>query len=265
MKIAIYYFSATGNSLALSRELKAQLTETVDLIPIVKLLNQQAPLVDSEVVGIIYPAWLHHIPPIVEEFIKAATFKSNYIFAICSYSTSPYNSIFNLNELLAQKGLNLAAGFAIAMGGKYVLLKDLVFAEQHNEQLYTKSKLAIKTIAQTISSRRHVGIEGSYEADDREYSKQLIDIHKNVYKVTEKFWITNDCNACGLCLNICPRSNIKLINNKISWENNCDYCLACLHWCPTAAIQNGELTQSALRHQHPDVTAADIIQQKIKG
>ncbi len=261
MKMTIYYFTGTGNSLAVARDLAAEY-EGAELLPVARLIHQESIVLDADIVGIVYPAWLHHVPPIIEEFINKAVIKSTYIFAVCCYYKSPYNSLFNLNSILEKKGSKLDAGFAIAMGGKYVILKDLVSPKESVYQRYTEEKTKVKAIAQIIKDKCSVGIEGEYDKQDKEYSKQLIDTHKNVYKVYDKFWVTQDCDLCGLCVELCPRENLKLLGGRLTWGENCDNCLACLHWCPKYAVQNGKLTQKSGRHHHPDITANDIINQK---
>lgn len=257
MKTALYYFTGTGNSLAVTRDLAIELQDNVEIIPITKIAPTGPVVLDHEAVGIIFPAWLHHIPPIVEEFINRLNVNDSYIFAICTYAINPYNSLFDLNTALKQKGSKLSAGFAIAMGGKYVLLKDITFSEEENARRFTEAKQRIKEIAKTIKEKQQFGIEGSF---DKNETDQLIHLHKNVYKVHEQFKVTEVCDLCGQCVNVCPKNNIEIVNAKVLWKNNCDYCLACLHWCPKAAIQNGEISPTCRRYHHPSISIADMIQ-----
>lgn len=265
MKTAIYYFTGTGNSLAIARDLTGELREAqaaVELIPVVKLLQQESIAVTADTVGIVYPAWLHHIPPAIEEFARKATLNCTYLFAVCSYSTDPYNSVYNLNALLEKAGRRLDAGFSVAMGGKYAILRDLVFPPETNALRYQDEQQRVKAIARIVNAREPVGIQGQYAEQDEAVGKQLIDLHRHVHKSAEQFWLTEDCDLCGLCVKLCPRNNLTIVGGQISWGKHCDLCLACLHWCPASAIQNGELSQNSRRHHHPAITSADIIAQK---
>lgn len=257
MKVALYYFTGTGNSLAVTRDLAALLQDTVDIIPITSLTQKEPIYLNYDVVGIIYPAWLHHIPPIVEKFIAKLIPNDAYIFAICTCAVNPYNSLFDVNSLLKQHGSKLAAGFAIKMGGKYVLLKDITFSDEENQTRIAAAKKKIKEIAKIVITKQQIGMEGRFDISEH---GQLIDYHKNVYKVQEKFTVTKTCNLCGQCVKICPTNNIEIANNKVIWKNGCDYCLACLHWCPKAAIQNGDISAACRRYHHPDISIADLIQ-----
>ncbi|MBP2629026.1 MAG: 4Fe-4S ferredoxin [Firmicutes bacterium] len=256
MKTALYYFTGTGNSLAVTRDLAIELQDNVEIIPITRIIQAGPVYSNHDVVGIIFPAWLHHIPPVVEEFMAKIIVNDSYIFAICTYAINPYNSLFDINAALEQKGSKLTAGFAIAMGGKYVLLKDITFSDEENERRFAEEKKKIKVIANIIKEKQQFGIEGSFDTNE---TRQLVYYHKHIYKVHEKFRVTEACTLCGQCIKICPKNNIKIINANVLWKENCDYCLACLHWCPKTAIQNGELSPTCRRYHHPSISITDII------
>jgi len=44
------------------------------------------------------------------------------------------------------------------------------------------------------------------------------------------------CNKCGLCVKICPRDNISMVNNKIIFGEDCVLCMRCIYACPNKAI-----------------------------
>ena len=86
MSIEIYYFSGTGNSLFIARELANKLQGK--LIPIASLIKQERINSESEIIGVVFPVYLAHlngIPLIVKDFIqKLAQLDSKYLFAVCT-------------------------------------------------------------------------------------------------------------------------------------------------------------------------------------
>lgn len=46
------------------------------------------------------------------------------------------------------------------------------------------------------------------------------------------------CNGCGLCISVCPRGGLLLINNvaTVNTTIECDWCTECEAVCPTGAI-----------------------------
>ena len=48
--------------------------------------------------------------------------------------------------------------------------------------------------------------------------------------------VCSDCNACSLCVDLCPMKNLKIINGKLEHNNNCTICYRCVNKCPQKAI-----------------------------
>ena len=101
-KTEIYYFSGTGNSLAVARDIAEK--NNGKLIPIASVMDKDRISPDSDVIGIIFPVYFAlfgGIPLIVERFIrKLENINSKYIFAVCTYANGTGSAIDNLNKLL---------------------------------------------------------------------------------------------------------------------------------------------------------------------
>ncbi len=65
----LYYFSGTGNSIAIVRELQRHFKDA-KLLPIVKYMDTAEIRDDSEVIGFIAPTYYMDIPDIVRDFTK---------------------------------------------------------------------------------------------------------------------------------------------------------------------------------------------------
>jgi len=55
-------------------------------------------------------------------------------------------------------------------------------------------------------------------------------------RALDKVWIDRDCNACRLCITVCPMKNFELKNGAIITKNNCTMCYRCINKCPQKAI-----------------------------
>lgn len=257
MKTTLYYFSATGNNLAVTKDLAKELHDNVEIIPITKLINEELIENDSDNVGIIFPVYLRDIPIIIEEFAKRLSVKRDtYVFAICTYHQDSFNSLFNLEAILKQKSINLSSGFRVNMPGTSVLVVDFTSTDEENKVRIMEEKKKIKEIAKTVKERKSFGIEGIFNKDEIYKSKNYL---RNVYKVVNKFWVDNNCNLCGICTKVCPRNTVKIIDNKVVWDGICENCQACLHWCPMKAVQNGSNSINCRRYHHPEIELSDII------
>ena len=73
-KVEIYYFSGTGNSLHVARELQKRIPES-KLIPMVSLLNEDIIETKGETIGFVFPVYLSSTPAPVRRFLKKINLK----------------------------------------------------------------------------------------------------------------------------------------------------------------------------------------------
>ncbi len=259
MNTSIYFFSGTGNSLSVSKGIAQELSTSaniVEIIPIVGLSGQKTIKAAADIIGIIFPVYYHDMPQIVEEFCRRVNLDNSYLFSIATYNKDAGNSLFNLNAILEGKGIRLASGFEIQMPGNFALYVDPTKTEEVNRKRLTDAKQKIKNIAGIIKDRKVSGIEGRFNPDEK---YELKTYFYNAYNMEDKFWITDQCNQCGICEQVCSKNNIRMVDEKIIWDKNCEHCLACMNWCPKEAIQNGDNSKESGRYHHPEISVKEMI------
>ena len=100
MKAAVYYFTGTGNSLAVARDIAKSLEG--ELISIPSVIQQELVRTDAEVIGVVFPVYIWGMPLIVERFIKKlANLQDKYVFAITTYGGMPGATRWKVGEELA--------------------------------------------------------------------------------------------------------------------------------------------------------------------
>jgi len=115
MSTEIYYFSGTGNSLHVARELQKRIPET-NLIPIVSLLNKDIIETNGETVGFVFPVHFTAIPIPVKKFIKKLDLKSTkYVFAIATRIGTPHSAFKYIGKILMKKNNRLDSHFTLNM------------------------------------------------------------------------------------------------------------------------------------------------------
>jgi ferredoxin len=85
--------------------------------------------------------------------------------------------------------------------------------------------------------------------------KELVPMTDMGFRYNEK------CNGCGICANICPTDNIKLVDKKPVWQHHCESCYACFQWCPREAI-GGDTPRYEKKYHHPAVNLKDMLIRK---
>jgi flavodoxin len=119
MSTQIYYFSGTGNSLRIARELQNRLPDT-SLVPIIASMKAGRITASAQNVGIVFPIHGFTIPIVVEDFIKRLNLTSTtYLFAVTSRMAR--QRVFGkINRITRKRGKTLDAGFGIQMPENYI-------------------------------------------------------------------------------------------------------------------------------------------------
>jgi len=271
MNTILYYFSGTGNSLFIARELADALGNTT-LVAIPKALHAQgaADATDAagtaDAAGIVFPVYAWGPPRIVTDFIISRKWHGiPYLFAVCTCGGFPGGTLTVVERALRAQGGNLQAGFSVIMPGNYTPLYGAM-AETKQQKLFERARTRIAEIAELIKARRNRSVEKSFFLVNWLTTGFLYKFGMPKFKTADvKFWVTDACTHCGLCVKVCPRGNIDLKDGRPQWHGNCEQCMACLQWCPAKAIQYGQSTQNRKRYHHPGVKAHDLFVNRVRS
>jgi len=262
MKTTIYYFTGTGNSLKVAKDLSENL-EDCELMPVPRIWRKERLVSTSEKVGFIFPLYYYGLPKIIHEFAnKIDLDKSRYFFAVITRAGDENGApLIQLEKILRKKSKTLDAGFFIKMPDNYILLEDVI-SEEEQKGLFEKAKEEIENIAQIIRENKKFLDIGVINEKENQWESRNNKFCKNVNMSDKSFFVDDRCTACGTCEEICPVNNIKLVEGKPEWQHECQQCLACINFCPENSIQYGKKTIGRKRYHHPEIIAQDIINQK---
>lgn len=246
----IYYFTGTGNSLQIAKDLKRELSEA----RLKKIAEYKGEQVTADSVGVVFPVYNWGAPIIVREFLqKLNVRKGIYLYAIANYGGLPGKAIDQCKEELETRGFRLSAGFLVQMPGNYILGYGAK-SDKKQKKLFQKEKVKIQRIAPIIKQKKTKKIEKSHTIVDRifnnHYYKEVTEFHAGDCN----FHVNASCVNCGLCANHCPVNNIMMTKDGPKWQHHCERCLACLQSCPKEAIDFKDMTKGKKRYVNPQMS-----------
>jgi ferredoxin/flavodoxin len=259
MKSVIYYFSSTGNSMHVAREL-AKKTGNGNAIPITTFDDNKNGVIeaDADIVGIVFPVYLHDTPIIVKKFVSRLRVNDkSYLFAVVTHNGQFGNSLGAVEKIFRKNGSVLLSGFDILMPGNSIIIRDYTNSENERNRRLRISLDMIDRIAASIIrlEKVHFVRKNSFVQKIQLF---IIWILVRSYRMPRKLWTNEKCTRCGTCARVCPHGNIHVGENGVTWGNNCLMCLGCYHWCPQKAIELDTYSKEKLRYHHPDATLADM-------
>ncbi|RCX20928.1 flavodoxin-like protein [Anaerobacterium chartisolvens] len=255
MKTNLYYFSGTGNSLDIARNLANELGDT-QINAIANAVKGEGEEIVGDIIGIIFPVYWYGMPLLVLDFIKKVK-RAKYIFIIATYGDDSGSILTQSRDVLKNCGLSLGAAFLIKMPENYTPMYQLI-SEKEQKELFEAKAQEIKQISEIIKKRKVIEVTPKFFVYDLFY-KMVYKIYSPKFKkLDKKFWVDSNCNSCKVCMKVCPVSNIDWANEKPKWKNACQQCFACFHWCPKEAIQFGGKTKGRKRYRNPNVKMEDF-------
>jgi ferredoxin len=277
MESTIYYFTGTGNSLVLAKNLARILG--AQLVSMVSLGSELEVRPKEDVVGLVFPVYFVYfadLPLIVSRFArKLVGIEQAYIFAVANYGGAAGETYQKLGSIIEERGGHLNSWFGLHMPqnsfrkpwenpisitrkaeSRLVVISEII-RNRRNGTAFTNHLLSWLMIrlcptVQKLFRKQLASLSGVPENQSPE---RLIQGSDRSYKSLDT------CTSCGQCVRVCPVDNIELRDGKPFWKGHCENCLACYNWCPVHAIQGGIVPQGYF-YRHPAISVVDIMSQK---
>ena len=249
----ILYFSATGNSLAVARQLAEQLNE--QLMPLIDAVGVD--LTNEKRIGLVFPTYDFNLPPALRDMIAQLRISpQSYVFTVITCGSMVGNCVWVLRRILREKGIELAYSHKVSVPDN----SALAFGRNPNKQLkkFECVPARMDQIIRELQAESHTLHYSWFSLLSWLLGRPAVEkgmIHCLGPKVN-----ADKCTGCNTCVRVCPMDNINLTDEKAIIGDNCTVCLACVHVCPQQAIRtNGQEARKERQYRHPDIKLKDLI------
>ena len=252
----VFYFTATGNSLYVAKQLDAQ------PISIPQVIHRESLIFQDETIGIVCPVFGHEVPIMVQEFLKNARFKTDYFYMILTYGKRHGGA-----AELAQDRLR-SCGITPAYINTFLMVDNFLPVFDMKEEILLDKNVEgqLAAIKKDIAQRRH--FISPVTDEDRATHQEFLSRSNTP---PEERWrsiyqVTSACVGCGICQKVCPSGCWKVSGGTAQYHpEGCQSCMACIHACPQKAIQMTipEKNPNA-RYRNEHISLQEIIQANLQ-
>lgn len=242
----IFYFTATGNSLAVAKQIGGELLS----IP-----QQKEPAIyRDDVIGVVFPVYGCAVPKVVKRFLRNAFFEAEYTFAIGTYGNGRGAAMDDAIQIAKEQGYRFDYVNAVLMLDNCQPQFDI---DKQREKLPDKKvEQQIQKICEDIEARKCQKLKCGVM--DRFATWLCTKLPIEPEDNPKNFFVDENCVKCGTCADVCPVRNIQ-VSDKVRFSNHCACCQACIHACPKRALHyKGE--RNTARWRNPEVTLEELIE-----
>lgn len=243
MKIIMYVFSGTGNTLAVAGLYKKYLENggnTVDIYRISAKSGEMPGPENYDMVGLGYPIHAFSAPELPIKLCKSLpVFTENKPVFI--FKTSGEG--LHLNDCSSQKCIKILKkkGYDVFTERHIVMPYNMIY--RHNDAMAKHMWIYAHALAdlncREISEGKRIKVKKAWikrmwVPPIRAVEQCFAHMHGTAFKVDKK-----KCINCGKCVRTCPVNNIELKNGKYKFGHKCVLCMGCSFGCPKDAVKVG--------------------------
>ncbi|WP_167959315.1 EFR1 family ferrodoxin [Anaerosporobacter faecicola] len=253
----IFYFSGTGNSFCVAKEVAEKTKDRIiNIAEAWKNKEFSYAVAEGERIGFVYPIHAWAPPTVVLRFIKKLQLTNSYDAYVYSFLTCGDDwegAVEKIKHALTHIGLRLQGDFKVIMPDCSVINGDVDTPEIARKKREASNETIQRVIKDILSNKdTYRPVKYSF------YKSYVIYGFFQMGKIATLFKTNDDCVGCGLCEKACPMGVVKMKDNKKKshkipkWGRGCVQCNACINVCPKKAIDYFGAREKEIRYFNPD-------------
>lgn len=245
MKVAILYFSGTGNTEIVCKKWAEEAKKhdiECDLFKFEEIQDKKIDLSDYDKVGIGYPIHAFNAPKFVlksaKKIVKSKTIKPWFAIMVSGeYMNLNHSSHLKLKSILRKRFMFLDSEY------HYIMPYNMIF--RHTEKRAYDMYKAMNVLVE-LDVNEYLVNNKPHALDKHKWARPLIWAFR-IEQVYGPFYgkmlhiNKKKCIKCMKCVNSCPLHNIEYKDGKFKFKFKCTLCARCSFNCPTNAFFCGFL------------------------
>ena len=238
-------FSQTGMTARIANRISAGLRSAEWQVDLHKVSAGASPDIRQyDVVGIGTPTYYFRAPFVVKDFVRALPDlrgKSSFVFVL--HGTQQGSCGNWIRRRLAAKGAADLGYFRCYGADYYVayLKRGYLFSpDSPTEAEFDLAGQFAAQIAARLDSRTEE-VDSYDPPTPFMYGLEKVLVNRMCARLiySKTFHANRGCNACGVCISVCPTNNITARRDgRPRWHSNCLLCATCELKCPQDAIRS---------------------------
>ncbi len=245
MKVLIIYFSQTGGTEKLAKQIQKGIKKSGNSVDLIKIKEGNLTKLDAyDLIGLGCPTFFYREPVNIQRFIQnLPQTQGKQIFIFASHGSCLGNTFYYMNETLAERGYQVIGAFDSYSDSSLQFYPSPMHTTGHPDEIELDQAKTfgegISEISQRIKNGE-AGLAPTFElVDDTWWAKDSKLMTLEVLrKISPIFSIDVDkCTQCMTCQDECPGNAIDIQAQPPEIQKHgCIFCWACEKTCPEGAI-----------------------------